>query len=284
MKHRNLTPIILSAVALSLGTLSTQANSAYSGTVGAASVTVPAGSTVYSLPFLKPVEIQSAVSGVSGSDVTLGGAIPALTGSHYLHVFDGTDAGKIYDIASYAGDTVTLTAGSTNIVAGDLVAVRPHMTVADIGAPSNFATITLLNTDGTATVGTYIFGSWDIDPATVIRPGEGFVLGATTPFTMTLHGAVTEEPVIYSTSSASVIGAVDPVNGAANVLTDVIATAPNFSTITELTAGGGVNIYTNVFGWSPDPSVIDTSDLKSFVLAPNAPMDITMPGNVIATP
>jgi len=282
MKHRNLTPILLSAVALGLGSLSTHA--ATSGVVGAASVAVPAGSTIYSLPFLQSAVSQSATAAVSGSDVTLGANIPALTGSHYLHVLSGTDVGMIYDIASYIDATVTLTAGSTNIAPGDIVAVRPHMTIADLGVPANFTTITLLNPDGTTTVGTYVFGSWDISPDTVIRPGEGFVLGAPSPFTMTLHGAVSEDNVIFPVSSPAVVGTIDPVNGTANVLTDLIATAPNFSTLTELTVGGNVNVFTNAFGWNPDPTAIDTADLKGFVLAPGGqdPFNITLPGNVIA--
>jgi hypothetical protein len=281
MKSYRFLPFLLSAGALAAGALNL--NAATSGVVGAVSVPVPAGSTIFAFPFLKPVVVQAPVSTATGSDIDLGTTIPALTGSHYLHVLSGTDTGSVYNIASVLGSVVTLEASSTNIAAADSVAIRPHMTVADLGAPANFSTITLLNPDSSVTIGTYIFGSWDISPDTVIRPGEGFVIGASSAFDLTLYGSVSEDDIIFSATGASVVGSIDPVSGASDVLSDIIAQAPNFSTLTELAAGGAVNIFTNVFGWSPDPSTIDTTNLKAFVFAPpSGTVDIVMPGNVIA--
>lgn len=281
MKRNHFTPILLSA-ALAVGSLSL--NAATSGVVGAVSVTVPAGPTVMSMPFLKSVVVQAPVSSVTNEVVDLGTTIPALTGPHYLHVLSGTDAGRVYNIASSSGTTVTLDVVPAALAATDSVAIRPHVTIADLGTPPTFTTITLLDPGGGLTVGTYLFTGWSIPTDTVIMPGEGFALNNGTAYDITLYGTVSEDDVILETAGGgAIVGNIDPVNGSTDVLSSVIAGAPTFATLTELDTAGSPVVYTKLFtGWSPDPSGIDVSNLKTFVINTGNPIDIVHAGNVIA--
>ncbi|NDV61767.1 hypothetical protein G0Q06_04825 [Puniceicoccales bacterium CK1056] len=283
MKLNNLTPIVLSAAALCAGSLSLSA--ATSGVVGATSITVPSGPTVMSIAYLKSVELQSAVASVTGADVDVGATVPVLTGPHYLHVLDGTDAGRVYDIDSYVGNVVTLTGAPVALTAGDTVAIRAHMTLDDLGASvPNFSTVTLLEPGGTPLVATKLFTGWSTGGDTIIRPAEGFVINNGLAFTMTLSGAVSEDDVIYEAASGpAIIGFIDPVDGAVDVVSTVAAGVPNFSTITALNPDGSPLVSTKLFtGWSIDPSTIDVTDYKSIVINTAAGVNIVNAGNVIA--
>jgi hypothetical protein len=50
-----------------------------------------------------------------------------------------------------------------------------------------------------------------------------------------------------------------------------------------LVPGVGVDpiIYNEFFGWTPDPSAIDTSDYRTPVVSTAAPTDIIMAANVV---
>ena len=93
-----------------------------------------------------------------------------------------------------------------------------------------------------------------------------------------------EDDVIFVASSGSqIVGNIDPVNGSVEVLSSVIAGAPEFASLLELTPSGAPLTYDFLFGsWTPDPSVIDVSDYKTFVINTGSGVDIVNAGNVVS--
>lgn len=280
MKLQHFTPVLITSVALCAGSVALNA-AEVSDPVGAVTITVPAGPTIMSQPFQKAIDMQGAVASISGNDVDMGSTIPTLAANSYLQVLTGANAGYIYNITASSGTTVTVDAAPA-FVAGDEVAIRAHMTVADLGTPPLFTTLTLLQPGGTPFVGTYLFTGWDIPTDTVILPGEGFVINNGSAYDITLFGSVAVDDVVYEAAPGpAIVGAIDPVNGSADVLATVESGAPLFATITELGAGGTPAVYTNLFtGWDPAIAV-DTSDLKTFVVNTGAGLDIVNAGVVV---
>jgi hypothetical protein len=282
MKSCRFLSFLLSAGVLAAGSLNL--NAATSGAVGAVSFTVPNTPTTISLPFLKPVLVQSEVT-ATGSDITFGGTIPALSGPAYVHILSGTETGKIYNVLSSSGSTVTVD-GAPALSVGDIAAVRLHTVISDLGTPPTFTTITMFDPGGVAVRGTYTFTGWSLSPDTVIMPGEGVILSPTSNWEITLYGSVSEDDVIYSVTgspSVGIVGSIDPVNGAADPLQTLIAGAANFTTITEILPGLAFNRYVKTFtGWNFDPSAIDTSDYKTIVVAFPTETDFVHAGVVVA--
>ena len=259
-------------------------NAATTGVVGAVNFSVPTGPSVVSIPFLKPVQFQGAVSSISGSAVDLGASVPSLSGANYIHVLSGTDAGMIFDIASVAGSIVNLTEAPAGLVAGDTIAIRQHMTLAYLGTPPLFTTATLLDAGGVPAVQTYFISGW-ANPNVVIYPGEAIIISNSTVWNITLYASVCEVDLIFSAANGpQLVGNIDPVNGSSDVLASMVASAPLFSTLTALTAGGvPVSSTRFITGWSPvNPLTFDTSEYKSFVLSTSAGVDIVNAGMVVA--
>lgn len=276
MKKIHLIPIVVAGLFGATASL----YSATSGVVGAVNFDIATGPTVVSFPFLKPVEFQGAVVSVAGADVELPATIPALAGASYIHVLDGTDAGMVYDISSVAGAVATLSEAPLSLANGDTVAIRQHLTLADLGTPPLFASATFLDA-GVPVVDNYTFLGWS-NPGRVIYPGEGIVIGNSTVWNITLYGSVSENDVIFSAGPGSnIVGNIDPVNGSADVLATSIAGLPLFASITELVSGVPT-IYNKTFaGWTPDPSVVDVSNFQSFVINTSSGVDIVNAGIVV---
>jgi hypothetical protein len=281
MKSYRFLPFLLSAGALAAGALNL--NAATSGVVGAVSFDIPVGATIVSFPFLKPVEFQGPVDSVTSADVDLATTLPTLTGAAYVHVLSGADEGMVYDIASVAGSVVTLAQVPAGLASTDVVAIRYHMTVSDLGTPPDFTSLLLLGSGGTPITNDFLFGSWS-DPNMVIRPGEGAVINNNPAWTVTLYGSVSEDDVIFSASSGSqIVGNIDPVNGSADVLASIEANAPDFTSLLELNAGGAPVTYDLLFGsWTPDPLNIDVSGFKTFVINTGSGVDIVNAGLIIS--
>lgn len=281
MKKFHLTPII---VAAAIG-MTASLNAATSGVVGATTFDIPTGPTVVSFPFLKSVDFQGAVSSVAGADLDMGAAVPVPAAASYVQVLDGTDAGRIYDIASVSGNVITLAAAPAGVLAGDSIAVREHMTIGDLGTPPALTTATLLDAGGAPTIVSANFvGAWNA-PGTIIMPGEGVIINNNSVWTITLYGAVSEDDVIFEAANGpQVVGNIDPVNGSADVLASVEAGAPNLTTLTELGVGGAPTVYSKNFlgAWNVDPSDnLDVSNYKSFVINTSSGVDIVNAGMVV---
>jgi hypothetical protein len=255
------------------------------GVVGAVNVDVPTGPTVVSFPFLQSLVLQADVGAKAGNDLTFADPIPTLDGPHFVHVRTGTDTGRIYAIDSYVGSTLTLVNEPAGVEAGDSVAIRPYTTLADLGTPPPLTTVTLLNEGGDPLVASANFGgNWNVTAEdVVINPGEGMVINNNTIWSITMMGAVSEDDVIFEAASGpQIIGNIDPVNGSSDVLNTIAANAPNLTTLTELGAGGSPTVYSKNFlgNWNFDPSNIDVSNLKSFIMNTNG-IDVVNAGIVI---
>lgn len=274
---------IPSSIAFSILAFTTCASfSATTDPVGAMSVTIPAGTTILSAPFQSSIEFQGPVTSVSGSDVSFGSTVPALTGPHYLQIISGADVGRIYTIDSTLDSTVTLVESPSALSVGDVVALRKYFTVSDLGAVPNGTTVTLLNPGASPTIATFFFGSWTPSADVHIAPGEGFVVNTGSAFDVVFYGAVCVDDVVFEASAGStIVGNLNPIDGSQNILSGIIASAPNGATLTELVAGAPI-VYTYFFGsWNPDPSGIDISNGKTFVFNSGFDIDIVNPGFVI---
>ena len=265
MKRLRFSALLLGAIISAAVSL----NAATSGAVGAVTITVPAGPTIISIPFLKPVVYQAPVSSISSADVTMPGTVPTLTGPHYLHVLSGADQGRIFPIDSVSGAVVTLENVPANLAAADTVAIRAFMTVADLGTVPLGTTLTFLDAGGVPFVGGFGFSGWTIPTDTVIQPGEAIVINNNNPFSLTLYGSVSHDDVIFETfGGPAIVGNLDPVNGSADLIASIKANAPLGWTLTTLAPGTGApTVYLRTFaGWSIDPATIDTTSLKSIVI------------------
>ena len=280
MRTSNLRTLLGTTAACLLGGIS--AFGATTTPVGAVSLTIPVGTTILSAPFLTAVEFQANVDSVSSSDIGFASSLPTLTGPHYLHVLNGSDAGRIYPIDSQTASSVTLVDIPTALTSGDAVAIRKYLTVSDLGAVPNGTTVTLLNPGSAPTVATFFFGSWAPSGDIFIAPGEGFVINTGTAFDLVLYGSVSVDDVIFEADAgSSIVGNLDPVNGTNDVLTALLSSAPNGTTITEL-VNGSPNIYTLFFGsWTPDPGTIDLTDLRTIVVNSGSDLDIVNNGIIV---
>jgi hypothetical protein len=280
MKKFHLTPII---VAAAIG-MTASLNAATSGVVGAYSVDVPTGPTIMSLGFLKSIDFQGVVSSNTGADLDMGTAVPVPTNASYVQVLDGAEQGRIIDIASVSGNVITLAAAPASDISGSSIAVREHMTLDDLGSTvPNFSTVTFLEPGGAPLVATKFITGWNTGGDTVIRPAEGFVINNSAVFTMTIYGAVSEDDVILEAAAGpAIVGFIDPVNGATDVVSTVAAGVPNFSTITALNPDGTPLVSTKfITGWNIDPATIDVSNYKSIVVNTAAGVDIVNAGMVV---
>ncbi len=269
------------SLAIGIGTFSL--NAATTVPVGAVNVPISAGLSVLNIPFQKPVEFQGTVSGVSGAEITLSGSIPALTGPHYLQVISGVDAGRIYTVDSYVDNTVTLIASPTGLAADDVVALRAHMTLGDLSLPSG-ATLILLNGLSSPTIAYSIPSGWTQPVDTVIQPGEAVIVNSSVATDLLLYGTVSVDDVIIETNGGlSAIGSLDPVYGSELVLDNLINGGLDAGTVLiELVPGSSPINYTKIpTGWIPDPSTIDVTDYKSFLLSSSLPLDIVLEGNTV---
>jgi hypothetical protein len=283
MKTYRFLPLLLSAGAVFAGSLNL--NAATSGVVGAVSVPLNAGPNIISNPFLKPVSYQGEVSAVAGSVITMPSALPVLTGPNYVHVLSGAETGRIYDIASVSSADITLASAPISLAATDIIAVRAHLTAADLAPLLPGTTLTLLEPGGSPLVGVYSPGGWLAGfGSTVIYPGEGIVLNGA-PQTVTVYGSVSEDDVIYEAGSGpQLIGSIDPVNGSTDVLATIAAGAVPGNTLTELALGGAPTTFVKTPGpWIPsDPTAsLDVDNLRTFVLN-SAGVDIVNAGVVVA--
>lgn len=253
--------------------------------VGAVVVNVPAGkSTILSCPFQKPVVYQAPVDSISGADVSFTSNLPTLTGPHYLQVLSGTDVGQIFTIDSYLNATLTLSEAPSGVTAGDQIAIRSYFTVADLGTVPEGTTITLLNPGASATNASYLFGTWSPSSDVYMAPGEGFIINTGFAFDIVFYGDVSVDDVVFRATAggSSVVGNLDPINGSADVLSGIISSAPDGTSLTELVDGMATS-YNYLFGsWTPDPSAIDTSGSKTIIVNSGFDLDIVNPAITVA--
>ena len=239
MKKSHLTPITL-AVALCAGSFSLSA--ATSDVVGAESFTIAAGNVLLAPAFTHPIDLQAAstglVEGAGTTSISVGGLVAGAFDEspiyplYYLEVLDGAGASYVFDVISNTGTEVVVS-GLLNtdfgVVAGDSVAIRKHMTIADLTAGSDcqlFDAVTFYNSDNTSDT-LFLTGiGWSIDFGTTdnddrpIYPGSGIVTGFAGVRTFTTSGSVKPTPTqvpVYA-GATNVIGTLIPVEtGIANV-------------------------------------------------------------------
>jgi len=101
------------------------------------------GTSLIAPGMVSPLEFQGVVTGATGNDVAVNATleVDAYAGTHYLEVFEGTNAGALSMIVSNTADTFT-TSDALTVAADDVVRVRAFMTPGTIfgnGADAGFA-------------------------------------------------------------------------------------------------------------------------------------------------
>ncbi|MEO0509475.1 MAG: hypothetical protein AAF065_06425 [Verrucomicrobiota bacterium] len=241
---------------------------------------------------MKNAVFSGSVS-VDGTTVlSFDNTVPDLSGAHYVQVTSGALSGTIMDIVSSDSSTVTLET-VLPIASGDIVLVRPHFLIEDLGTEfTSGSSVTLYNSDGTQAVSTYLNNflgmGWDGEHTSPIYPGEGFVLISTGPFEIIYSGAVSVDPVLYYGSGGlvNIIGALSPNDVDATVLFDDL---PGSSTISVYSNGSGLlnpTVYTKApdflgGAWNPDISLIDFGGDAAVVVIPSQDTPIPIPPTIV---
>jgi uncharacterized protein (TIGR02597 family) len=112
--------------------------------------------TLLSPTLTRPVSFQGTISAISGTTITVSGAswtngqFNGVNGEYYVEIFSATKPGVLSDITATGATTVTtadnLTAFAT---VGDFIAIRKHVTIADLlGANNSYG---LLGSDDAST-------------------------------------------------------------------------------------------------------------------------------------
>lgn len=214
---------VLASLSIPILLSSTLLGQAYTTPVGAVSVEVPAGGGLISIPFQKPKVFQANVEDIVDRTLHLAN-FPALSSPAYIQVITGNSAGAISSIITSSLNTVEIESNILGLVAGDVIAIRPHFILSDLKEVLNlseFDTITLLNPDGSLTSLIYFeaFGWYDEDQDLIldnlpIYPGEGFAINTALSSTATMLGTVSTDPVILPLpAGVSYVGTLNPVHG-----------------------------------------------------------------------
>lgn len=265
---------------------SMMAQPVYTDPVGAVSFAGGAGGYIMSAPMQHAKLFQGSISGIAGEVVTMSGSVPELSGAIYAQVISGASAGVIVNVVAATGSDVTLESAA-GLSVGDVVALRPHFTIADLGELPDFSSVSIFNADGSVVDGSFVFGEWDIPVDTVIYPGEGFVLTAGDDFQITFLGSVAVDPVVVPLAAGGIsnfVGTLNPVSSPASNAASFLETfggLPDFSSVSIYALGDLTDsvAFDVVFGeWSGDVSGVDLSSPKGFVVVTGSPSSITVGG------
>ncbi len=226
MNMRSLKPALLGSL-LASAVLPIHATSVYTDPVGAVVYNLDAGAYVISAPLQKAKIFQGVLEDVDGAELTIGSSV-SLDGPSYVQVLSGAAGGAIVTVASVSGSSVVLEDTIPGLAAGDSVAVRGHLVLADLvsaagGAIPDQTTITLYNLDGTTSSyetfdNIWYDGDFGVASNVEVYPGEGFVLGLPAAAELTMVGSVAVDPVLVPLNSGvlALVGSLNPAPSVAN--------------------------------------------------------------------
>ena len=261
--------------------------------VGYTTLSGDSGGYVVTLPLAKSPVFEGAVNAEGTTVLSFDSTVPSLPGANYVQGMDGSLVGSIVDIASSDSSSVTLSS-SLPVAIGDVVAIREHTTIEDLGTNFTSGTsVTVYNSDGTTNSATYVsnfLGSfWGGDYTQPIYPGEGVVIISTGPFEIINAGAVAVDPVSFSAASGrvNIIGANSPSAADASAIFGSLAPGTSVSVYTN---GGNLTAPT-VYSrgpaflggaWSPDLSTLTSfGDDIAVVVIPTADAAVTLPATAV---
>lgn len=241
------------------------AQQAVTDPVGGRVLDLAGGNQLVSVPFQNPKLIQGAVT-VDGTSVTFA-SLPVIQLPAYIQVVSSASAtGEVMTIASINGSTVTLLDTVPGLATDDVVAVREHITMADVTEMFEAFQgdlVSLFDENGSQVVLEYFDGyGWyyavqdQNADSFIVHPGEGFVYNAESPRSVVMFGSVSVDPVNYPVSGGraiNLIGTMDPVSGgAAGSIFGEVAEGSLFSTF-ETVNGNFQNTalieYFAGYGW-----------------------------------
>ncbi|NBB79937.1 MAG: hypothetical protein GVY36_10915 [Verrucomicrobia bacterium] len=256
--------------------------------VGYVTIDVPAGTSLISLPLQKSKVFEGAVTGVTtftdpedGVDGTTISANFSDLGSafSYVQVVESTGAlGAIASITSTGSGTIDVKPTIPNLEEGDRIAVRPHMTLADIKGNPEFTdgtSLVVFTSNGTRESFTYFSaeslslpeGLWaddDFEDASnvAVLPSEGFVMDSGSASAIIISGAVSTDPLKYPFGGTfSLTGTLSPSDSV--TLKEAFGDLPIGSTISLRSSDGTLSTLATY-------DIFDSSDLglgegKTFV-------------------
>lgn len=211
---------------------------ATSGVVGFSSLACPAGASIV-VPTLVNSSVYQGSAVISGSTVTPSTAPGWVVGAYnatsftlpapnyprfYVEIVSGVNEGKIIDITSNNGTSLTL--ASPGPAGTFTVAIREHVTLdkvvqGAVGLSDITDSVDVYGSDGvsgTRVTRLYNAGTWMTDDFsynaghTVIYPGSGFILSATAPVTFNFMGEVkpTKTQINLYANAVNIVGPLSP--------------------------------------------------------------------------
>jgi hypothetical protein len=282
--HKSILPIVVGTAVLASPPLS----AATSDVVGYTTFTAEQGGNyLVGTPFLKAKSFQGQVASASGTTISVGADLPEITAASFVHVLSGAEEGRVSTILS--ADTTTdeiVVEDALSLATDDIIAVRPHFTLGDLGSLPDFSSVTIFQQDGTELAASYLFGSWDQPADTIIFPGEGVLLNLSEGASIIFTGAVASEPVTVRLAP----GVVNLINGVRPVGSDsslahsgqsLFVGLPDFTSISTYEAGSIDNPiqYNKLFGsWDGDLDMVDINGSKAQLVNPPSEVFVTLPG------
>ncbi|WP_146209188.1 hypothetical protein [Coraliomargarita sinensis] len=226
------TPTIFSVLLAGAALFSTSSlSAAETDPIGYVTIDAPSGTNLISLPLQKSKIFQGAVTAVDGG--TISAAFPDLgTDFMYVQVTESDNAeGEIATITSVGEGTVEVSPAISGLAVGDILCVRPHLTLSDVKASPEFTdgtSLVVFTSEGNRESFTYFSAStlglpdglW-ADSASedasgvAILPGEGFVLSNNGPTTsLVVTGAVSTDSIkVPFGGTFSIAGTLNPSEG-----------------------------------------------------------------------
>lgn len=255
--------------------------------VGYVTFSGTSGNYLIGSPLLKEKTFQSELESVSGTSLIFKQGVPELDGPSYIHVLSGVDVGRVTTILGLNDQqTGILVEEQLSLSPNDIVAVRPHFTLADFGELPNFSGVTIFQLDGTELAASFVFGAWDQPADTIIFPGEGVLLNLPSDAQVVFSGAVATEPVKVRLAPGQInlITALRPVDSESTLApsgSELFQDLPDFSAIGVYAPGTLDNPteFSKFFGsWSGDLDSIDLSSYTAQLVNPTEEVFVTLPG------
>lgn len=213
---------------------------------------VPAGSSIWTCGFVTKKDFQGAMSSkVDGAQsvITQTGATFGSLTNHYVEILSGPNTGLIVDVVSNTATTVTVDGDLSAVASTATYCIRKHNTLGSIfssggGLAAGSDTVALIGEAGTS-VYSYNGFNWedaDLNDASDVKiyPGQGFIIGASAPATVTFGGNevsyVKTGPTMISLYAGvpNLIGLVNPLVGSAPADENLLGT---YSFVSSLVAG-----------------------------------------------
>ena len=218
-------------------------NAATSEIAGFYSVAVPQGNSAWVCGLVSAIDFEGSATAVA-ADPGDGKALISFTGQTwtvdefvgwYAEAQTGASAGLALDVISNTPDTLKLDAAPAGLSAGTVFLLRRHATLGSLlpdggGFTPLSDSISLFSINGSQKTYLYddVAGTW-VDALladashVIIRPGQGFVIYAENPLTLTLgkgtvcHVKVTPTQVLAHAGVPNLVGALNPLAPASSL-------------------------------------------------------------------